>query len=78
MRTTRAANATGGNAFMEDSLPRAVIKFKQGIGRLIRSKSDTGRVVILDERVITARYGRVFLAALPEGVRVEPGVEKAE
>lgn len=73
MRTTRAANATGGNAFMEDSLPRAVIKFKQGIGRLIRSKSDTGRVVILDERVITARYGRVFLAALPGGVRVERG-----
>lgn len=62
--------AKGGNPFMEDSLPRAVIKFKQGIGRLIRSKTDTGRVVILDERVKTARYGRLFLAALPEGARV--------
>lgn len=66
----------GGNPFMEDSLPRAVIKFKQGIGRLIRSKSDTGRVVILDDRVVTARYGRVFLAALPEGVRVEGAGEE--
>lgn len=60
----------GGNAFMEDSLPRAIIKFKQGFGRLIRSKSDTGRVVVLDPRVLTARYGRLFLAALPPGVRI--------
>ena len=60
----------GGNAFMEDSLPRAIIKFKQGFGRLIRSKSDTGRVVVLDPRVLTARYGRLFLAALPPNVRV--------
>ena len=60
----------GGNPFMEDSLPRAIIKFKQGFGRLIRSKSDTGRVVVLDPRVLTARYGRLFLAALPEGVPV--------
>jgi ATP-dependent DNA helicase DinG len=59
----------GGNAFMEDSLPRAIIRFKQGFGRLIRSKTDHGRVVILDERVRTARYGRMFLAALPAGVR---------
>ncbi|MFZ4429438.1 MAG: ATP-dependent DNA helicase [Phycisphaerales bacterium] len=60
----------GGNAFMEDSLPRAIIKFKQGFGRLVRSKSDTGRVVVLDPRVLTARYGRLFLAALPKGVRI--------
>ncbi|MEI7657724.1 MAG: helicase C-terminal domain-containing protein [Phycisphaerae bacterium] len=60
----------GGNPFMEDSLPRAIIKFKQGFGRLIRSKSDTGRVVVLDPRVLTARYGRLFLAALPKGVPV--------
>ncbi len=59
----------GGNSFMEDSLPRAIIKFKQGFGRLIRSKSDTGRVVVLDERIRTARYGRMFLAALPPCVR---------
>lgn len=60
----------GGNPFMEDSLPRAVIRFKQGFGRLIRSRTDSGRVVILDDRVLTARYGRLFLQALPEGVPI--------
>ena len=60
---------TGGNPFMEDSLPRAIIRFKQGFGRLIRSASDRGRVVILDGRVVTARYGKYFLNALPEGLR---------
>ncbi len=59
----------GGDPFRDDSLPRAVIRFKQGIGRLIRSKTDTGRVVILDPRVVTKGYGRAFLNALPEGVR---------
>lgn len=61
----------GGNPFMQDSLPRAVIRFKQGFGRLIRSKSDKGQVVILDPRVRTARYGRLFLDALPPGVPIE-------
>jgi ATP-dependent DNA helicase DinG len=54
---------------MEDSLPRAIIKFKQGFGRLIRSEDDRGRVVVLDSRLVTARYARYFLSALPEGVR---------
>lgn len=63
--------AAGGNAFMQDSLPRAILRFKQGFGRLIRSKSDAGRVVVLDPRIVTARYGRMFLDALPEGVRIE-------
>jgi ATP-dependent DNA helicase DinG len=62
--------ARGGDPFAEDSLPRAVIKFKQGFGRLIRSREDHGRVVVLDPRIVTTRYGRVFLAALPDGVRV--------
>jgi ATP-dependent DNA helicase DinG len=48
-----------------------VIKFKQGFGRLIRSKTDHGRVVVLDPRIVTARYGKRFLEALPAGVRVE-------
>lgn len=61
----------GGNPFMQDSLPRAVIRFKQGFGRLIRSKGDQGQVVILDPRVRTARYGKLFLDALPEGVPIE-------
>ena len=58
----------GGNPFMEDSLPRAIIMFKQGFGRLIRSKTDAGRVVVLDPRIVTARYGKRFLEALPKGV----------
>ena len=62
--------ARGGNSFMEDSLPRAIIKFKQGFGRLIRSKTDTGRVVLMDPRVVTARYGKMFLSALPKCVEV--------
>lgn len=63
-----AIGERGGDPFMEDSLPRAIIRFKQGFGRLIRSKTDHGRVVILDPRVITTGYGRAFMAALPEGV----------
>jgi ATP-dependent DNA helicase DinG len=62
--------ARGGNPFFDDSLPRAVIRFKQGFGRLIRSKADTGRVVVLDPRIVTKPYGREFLDALPPGVPV--------
>ena len=57
--------AAGGNSFMEYSVPEAVIKLRQGVGRLIRTKKDKGMVVILDNRVVTKRYGKTFLAALP-------------
>ena len=57
--------AGGGNPFSSFSLPEAVLKFRQGIGRLIRSKSDKGIVVILDNRVLTKSYGKTFLDALP-------------
>lgn len=70
---------TGANPFMQDSLPRAIIRFKQGFGRLIRSKTDRGQVVVLDPRIATARYGRMFLAALPEGLPtqvIKPGVDE--
>ena len=60
----------GGNPFMEDQLPRAVIRFRQGIGRLIRSSDDKGDVSILDSRAVRKFYGSAFLAALPEGVEV--------
>ena len=60
-----AVKQSGGNAFADLSLPEAVIKLKQGVGRLIRSKSDTGIVVLLDRRVRTRGYGRAFLASLP-------------
>ncbi len=61
----------GGNPFVEDQIPSAVIRFKQGVGRLIRSTTDTGRVIVLDPRIVTKGYGRKFLDALPEGVLVE-------
>jgi ATP-dependent DNA helicase DinG len=55
----------GGNPFMERSVPEAIIRLKQGFGRLIRTKSDNGTVAILDHRILTAAYGRYFLRALP-------------
>jgi ATP-dependent DNA helicase DinG len=56
----------GGIPFMEYQVPEAIIKLKQGFGRLIRTKTDTGQVVILDPRVRTKRYGKLFLDSLPE------------
>jgi ATP-dependent DNA helicase DinG len=56
----------GGNPFMNYQLPEAVLRFKQGFGRLIRSKDDHGIVVILDGRVVSKWYGKRFLQALPE------------
>ncbi|MFM7050794.1 MAG: ATP-dependent DNA helicase [Planctomycetota bacterium] len=61
----------GGNPFRDDQLPRAVLRFKQGIGRLIRSADDSGRVVVLDPRIVTKYYGRFFMDAFPEGVEPE-------
>ncbi|MBM3861110.1 MAG: ATP-dependent DNA helicase [Verrucomicrobia bacterium] len=60
-----AIEARGGSSFNEYSLPEAVLKLRQGIGRLIRSHTDRGIVAILDNRVLTKRYGRVFLDSLP-------------
>ncbi|MFM1770383.1 MAG: hypothetical protein RJA22_2912 [Verrucomicrobiota bacterium] len=60
-----AIEARGGNPFSEFSLPEAVLKFRQGVGRLIRSRSDQGIVVVLDNRILTKRYGQAFLDALP-------------
>jgi ATP-dependent DNA helicase DinG len=61
----------GGEPFRDYQLPEAVLKLKQGFGRLIRSRSDTGRVVILDPRVHTKAYGRMFLDSLPNCRRTE-------
>jgi ATP-dependent DNA helicase DinG len=55
----------GGNAFMDFTLPEAVIKFRQGVGRLIRSTSDRGVITILDSRIVSKRYGQLFLRSLP-------------
>ena len=61
-----AIRAAGGNPFNEYQLPEAVIKFKQGFGRLVRSRQDTGIVVVLDPRIKTKPYGRVFVNSLPK------------
>ncbi|MGF1581504.1 MAG: ATP-dependent DNA helicase [Gemmataceae bacterium] len=70
---TEAIEAEGGNAFMDYQVPQAIIKLKQGFGRLIRTRSDKGMVVILDPRVLTKRYGRLFLEALPDCRRYVDG-----
>lgn len=61
-----AIEARGGNPFSEFSLPEAILKFRQGVGRLIRTQTDSGIVVILDNRILTKRYGQAFLDAVPK------------
>lgn len=56
----------GGNSFFEYSLPEAILKFRQGIGRLIRHKSDRGIIAVLDNRIITKSYGKYFLNSIEE------------
>lgn len=58
-------NRNGGNAFMQYQVPTAIMKFKQGFGRLIRSTNDKGVVTVLDDRIIKMRYGQQFLNSLP-------------
>ncbi|MEK7793971.1 MAG: helicase C-terminal domain-containing protein [Candidatus Hydrogenedentota bacterium] len=60
-----AIEASGGNPFLEYTVPLAVIKFRQGFGRLIRRKTDKGSVIVLDSRILTKSYGRRFLNSLP-------------
>lgn len=61
-----AIEARGGNAFTEFSLPEAILKFRQGVGRLIRTKTDEGIIVVLDNRILNKRYGQAFLDAIPK------------
>ena len=56
---------SGHSPFFDYQLPEAILKLKQGFGRLIRTKTDQGIVVILDPRIVTKNYGRAFLRALP-------------
>jgi ATP-dependent DNA helicase DinG len=63
---TEAIRHAGGNPFIDFQLPQAIILFKQGFGRLIRSRSDRGFVVVLDHRIATKSYGRAFIGALPD------------
>jgi len=63
---------TGGDGFTLFTLPHAILKFRQGIGRLIRSKDDRGTVVVFDRRLTAKRYGKAFLEALPDGIEFLP------
>ncbi|GBD39305.1 putative ATP-dependent helicase DinG [bacterium HR37] len=66
----------GINSFLEYTVPLAVLKFKQGFGRLIRTKTDKGVVMVLDKRIISKYYGKYFLNSLPRCRRVVGGVEE--
>jgi len=59
------------NSFMEYSIPRAILRFRQGFGRMIRSVTDYGVMIVLDDRLLKKEYGQMFLQALPEGVTIE-------
>jgi ATP-dependent DNA helicase DinG len=72
-----AITREGGGAFVQYTLPEAILRFRQGFGRLIRTSSDTGVVVILDSRVLRRSYGRMFLRALPDcEVIIDPAYEE--
>ncbi len=73
-----ALEQAGGVPFRDFQLPQCVIRLKQGFGRLIRTAFDHGDVVILDPRVLTKSYGRVFLAALPACRQFVDGEEVEE
>jgi Rad3-related DNA helicase/REP element-mobilizing transposase RayT len=61
-----AIEARGGNSFAEFSLPEAILKFRQGVGRLIRTRSDSGIIVVLDNRILAKQYGRAFMDSVPK------------
>lgn len=67
---SEAIEKRGGSSFMELSVPEAVIKFRQGIGRLIRRSDDKGVVVVLDRRIYEKRYGSIFVASMSECKRI--------
>jgi ATP-dependent DNA helicase DinG len=71
-----ALEREGKNPFLHLSLPEAVIRFKQGFGRLIRTKADKGTIVILDKRICTRNYGRAFLTSIPGGEIVKVSAER--
>ncbi|WP_338776757.1 ATP-dependent DNA helicase DinG [Metabacillus sp. FJAT-52054] len=62
----RKLESEGKNAFYDYSLPEAIIKYKQGFGRLIRTRDDKGLLIVLDRRIVSSRYGKYFLSAIPD------------
>jgi ATP-dependent DNA helicase DinG len=63
----------GGSSFRDYALPEAVIRFRQGFGRLIRTKSDRGVVIVTDPRIVTKNYGAVFRKSIPATVHTVSG-----
>ena len=61
-----ARSETYESPFNDFTLPEAILRFRQGFGRLIRTKSDRGVVVVLDRRILSKRYGRAFVDSLPQ------------
>ncbi|MEI0525581.1 helicase C-terminal domain-containing protein [Brachyspira murdochii] len=72
----RYIEENGGNAFLDYALPFAVIKFKQGFGRLIRSKDDRGVVFVLDKRLYTKNYGVQFIQSLPNAKVIKASMKE--
>ena len=70
-----ARSETFENPFSEYTLPEAILRFRQGFGRLIRTKMDKGVVAVLDRRIISKQYGKLFLDAIPICKKVEKGIE---
>ena len=73
---SREIKQKGGNPFIDYSLPEAVLRFKQGFGRLIRTKDDKGIMVVLDRRIISMRYGKAFLDSIPNVQAKEMNIEQ--
>ncbi|WP_088035628.1 ATP-dependent DNA helicase DinG [Evansella clarkii] len=68
----------GINPFMKLALPQAILRFKQGFGRLIRTSSDKGAVMVLDRRIVTTRYGGSFIKSLPDIPVLEKPLDELE
>ena len=73
---SEAVEQRGGSSFMELSVPEAVIKFRQGVGRLMRRSTDRGTVVVLDRRLVEKRYGRIFLEGIPSCRRTHGNLDE--
>jgi ATP-dependent DNA helicase DinG len=67
---SEAVEKRGGSSFMELSVPQAVVKFRQGFGRLMRRTDDRGCIVVLDRRIVEKRYGKQFTESVPQSRRM--------
>lgn len=75
---SEALKKKGGNAFMDLSVPEAVMLFRQGFGRLMRKKTDKGCVIVLDRRLYEKRYGQIFLQSIPDAKRLYASLAEIE